>query len=357
MKRFIRISLFIILALVGAFSGWQLGQFLNTNFSIPLNPNLVNGLAASVCGTIGIALAPILAQAMFLLGSWLVRAAHQMSLGDVILGFTGLILGLLVAYLINLAADVERIPIVGVYVPAVLAVLSAYIGLTLFLSRREEFSSILAGGGIFSRSRERSRRTDHRFLLDTNVIIDGRIADVLKSGILDGTVIIPSFVLAELQYVADSTDPIRRARGRRGLEVLNRIQKESPVKIDLLEVKSSGDPVDQRLLKLGKSLGASLITNDFNLAQIARLQSLPIINLNDLANALKPVVLPGEEITITVIKEGKESDQGVGYLDDGTMVVIEDGKQLIGETVNAMVTSILQTSAGRMIFGRKHEHS
>jgi len=354
MNKVAAVLLSIIIVVIGLILGWQLGDFVYHTWTIPLHPYTLNAISAVFLGGLSYIFSIFLTKWVLNFAVFLGRAYRHVSLGDLLLGFMGLILSLLLAYLIDLATNLRSIPIVGPYLPALLAIFLAYVGLTLFISKREELSSLFQFGSL-SREKGKYRRSERRYLLDTNVIIDGRIADVLKAGIIEGLVIIPSFVLSELQYVADSPDPIRRARGRRGLETLNRIQKESAVKIEIMEVKLGGEPVDQRLLKLAKSLQATIITNDYNLAQVARLQALNIINLNELANALKPVVLPGEEIQVAITKEGKESSQGVGYLDDGTMVVVEGGRQHIGETMATVVTSILQTSAGRMIFAKPAE--
>lgn len=189
-------------------------------------------------------------------------------------------------------------------------------------------------------------------LLDTNVIIDGRVADVCSAGFIEGQIIVPSFVLEELQHIADSADSLRRARGRRGLDILNQMRKE----LDLIVRQSApvnaedSDEVDARLVKLAKETDGAIVTNDFNLNKVAELQGVAVLNINELANALKPVVLPGEELTVTVIKDGKEATQGIAYLDDGTMIVIEGARRHIGETIDAVVTSVLQTVAGKMIF-------
>ncbi len=190
-------------------------------------------------------------------------------------------------------------------------------------------------------------------ILDTSVIIDGRIADVIESGFLPGTVVIPRFVLKEMQLIADSSNPIKRNRGRRGLEILNKIQKSALARVEIFEQEYPDVPtVDEKLLRLSKDLDASLVTNDYNLNQVAELQGVKILNLNNLANALKAVVLPGEMLAVQVVKEGKEARQGIGYLDDGTMVVVEDGRAHIGKALDVLITSVLQTAAGRMIFGK-----
>jgi uncharacterized protein YacL len=193
-------------------------------------------------------------------------------------------------------------------------------------------------------------------ILDTSVIIDGRIAEVAESGFLDGTLVVPQFVLNELQFVADSADPLKRNRGRRGLEVLNRIQKMAGVEVIISDVDFPAiKEVDMKLIELAKSNLGKLVTQDFNLNKVAQLRGVEVLNLNELTNALKPVVLPGEVMSVFIIKEGKEFNQGVAYLDDGTMVVVDNARSRIGRTLDIVVTSVLQTTAGRMIFGRHVE--
>jgi uncharacterized protein YacL len=193
-------------------------------------------------------------------------------------------------------------------------------------------------------------------VLDTSVIIDGRIADIIEVGFLDGTFIVPQFILQELQYVADSPDPMRRTKGRRGLDILHRIQKMSHIKVKIVEEDFPKiKEVDAKLIALARLFNAKIVTNDFNLNKVAQLQGLSVLNINELANVLKPVVLPGETLSLFIVKEGKEYNQGVAYLDDGTMVVIENARRLIGKKVETVVTSVLQTTAGRMIFARPKE--
>lgn len=190
-------------------------------------------------------------------------------------------------------------------------------------------------------------------ILDTSVIIDGRIADLCKTGFVSGTLVIPEFVLEELQHIADSSDLLKRNRGRRGLDILNKMQKELPINVVIHEERFDETPeVDSKLVKLAKLLPGKVVTNDFNLNKVCELQGVAVLNINDLANAIKPVVLPGEELSVQIVKDGKEFGQGVAYLDDGTMIVVEGGREFIGATVGVIVTSVLQTSAGRMIFAR-----
>jgi uncharacterized protein YacL len=195
-------------------------------------------------------------------------------------------------------------------------------------------------------------------ILDTSVIIDGRIADICDTAFIGGTLVIPQFILKELQLVADSSDSMKRQRGRRGLEVLDHIQKSSQVSTIISEMDFPEIPdVDSKLVELAKQMDAKIITNDFNLNKVAQLQGLHVLNINELANALKPVVLPGETIKVFILKEGKEKDQGVAYLDDGTMVVVDNSRKMIGQNVDVTVTSVLQTTVGKMIFGRYNEVS
>jgi uncharacterized protein YacL len=228
-----------------------------------------------------------------------------------------------------------------------------YIGATALAQRRQDlfglfqgrFSNITLGGEGFSPARQ--------ILLDTSVIIDGRIADISTTGFIMGPVIVPHFVLNELQHIADSPELLRRNRGRRGLETLNRLQKESvvPVKISDMDVEGI-EPVDEKLIALAKQLGGAILTNDFNLNRVAELQGVQVLNVNDLANSVKAIFLPGEEISVQIIQEGKELGQGIGYLEDGTMIVVEGGRKYLNQSVEAVVTKVLQTSAGRMIFAK-----
>ncbi|MBU1186141.1 MAG: TRAM domain-containing protein [Acidobacteria bacterium] len=193
-------------------------------------------------------------------------------------------------------------------------------------------------------------------ILDTSVIIDGRIADICDAAFIEGTLVVPQFILKELQLVADSSDGIKRQRGRRGLEVLDHLQKTSQVRVIISELDfPATKDVDSKLIEVAKYMDAKIVTNDFNLSKVAQLQGVPILNINELANALKPVVLPGETMRVFILKEGKEKDQGVAYLDDGTMVVCDNARKMIGQTIDVTVTSVLQTTVGKMIFGRYNE--
>ena len=229
----------------------------------------------------------------------------------------------------------------------------AYVGLMVGAAKGD-YLDLSALGGIFS---DKVARRDLK-VLDTSVIIDGRIADVAETGFLSGTLIIPQFILRELQQVADSPDSSKRQRGRRGLDMLNRLQNNSSLDIQIVETDfPSVREVDLKLIELGKQLDAVIVTNDFNLNKVSQLRGVSVLNINELANALKPVVLPGEAMRVFILKEGKEYNQGVAYLDDGTMVVVDNARRLIGKNADIAVTSVLQTTAGKMIFGRLWEEA
>lgn len=259
----------------------------------------------------------------------------------------GLILGLIMAKLVTDAFAVSPISVATLAIVRVtLTLIFCYLGMVMALRGKDEFNVIIP----YVRLR-RQDQEEEVVVMDTSVIIDGRIVDIIKTKFLGGKVVIPRFVLKELQQIADSSDPIKRQRGRRGLEILHTIQNETGQDINLHEEEFPDTPaVDAKLVKLAKLLGGKILTVDFNLNRVASLQGIRVLNINELANALKPVVFPGEQMHIKLLKEGKEHNQAVGYLDDGTMVVVEDARRLIGQEVKVMVTSVLQTPAGRMIF-------
>ncbi len=234
------------------------------------------------------------------------------------------------------------------YVLVAVMLISVYLGTVVTLKGAEQFNLLLPTGRFDSQTRP---TRDERVLVDTSVIIDGRVADIAETGFLQGELIIPRFVLRELQTIADSSDPLKRTRGRRGLDILNRIQKDPHIDVKIHETDFPEIPeVDAKLVKLAKLVDARIFTNDYNLNKVAEFQQVRVLNVNDLANALKPVILPGEAMNVRIVREGKEAGQGVAYLDDGTMVVVNNGRDHIGQKLNVTVTSVLQTSAGRMIF-------
>jgi len=269
--------------------------------------------------------------------------------------FIGLILGMIVANLISNAFLSNPFNHQQIVLPlyGVLYGICGYIGLKVGFKKGEEFH--LSGWKPFSKNLPRSENTK---ILDTSVIIDGRIADIAETGFVEGTILIPQFVLSELQHIADSSDSVKRTRGKRGLEVLHHIQKQVDVDVRIVDRDYPAvKEVDAKLIELAKEVRGKIITNDSNLNKVAELQGIEVLNINELANSLKPVLLPGEEINIKILKEGKEMGQGVAYLDDGTMIVVDNGKKQMGKSVDVIVTSVLQTPAGRMIFARLKEET
>lgn len=277
----------------------------------------------------------------------------QRPLVDVLFGVFGLIVGLLVAFLLSTLTT--RIPSewLAVTITAVLYIMLGYLGWSVAIKGRHQVNLpgwLKRGQGKDGNIKSEGARPK---ILDTSVIIDGRIYDVCLTGVVEGTLVIPSFVLQELRHIADSADSLKRNRGRRGLDILNSMQKEPDISIRVEEQDYEDiAEVDAKLLRLAYDMGGVVVTNDYNLNKVAGVQNVPVLNINDLANAIKPVVLPGEEMKVSVVKEGKESGQGVAYLDDGTMIVVDGGRRCVGELIEVIVTSVLQTSAGRMIFAR-----
>ncbi len=280
---------------------------------------------------------------------------RQASLKTLIAAAIGSIFGIAGAFLIGVLISIQKeaavAPEMQTFLTISLAFFMGYIGLMVGAAKGD-FIDLSALGGIFS---DKNVKRDYK-VLDTSVIIDGRIADVAETGFLGGTLIIPQFILTELQQVADSPDSSKRQRGRRGLDMLQRLRNNSKIDIQIVETDYPAvKEVDLKLIEIGKELDAVIITNDFNLNKVSQLRGVSVLNVNELANALKPVVLPGEAMRVFILKEGKEYNQGVAYLDDGTMVVVDNARRLIGKTADVAVTSVLQTTAGKMIFGRLWE--
>ncbi len=280
----------------------------------------------------------------------------QVSLTRLMGAAVGSVLGIFGAFLISLVLG-KAMPNSSTTIPFVEVVLLAwmtYCGVVVGAAKGESLN-LAAFGGLFGA--EKVTRQAFK-ILDTSVIIDGRIADIVETGFVDGTLVIPQFVLRELQLVADSSDSMKRARGRRGLDVLQRIQKMPQLNIQIFEDDFPNvREVDMKLIELAKVYDSKIVTNDFNLNKVAQLHGVEVLNINDLANALKPVVLPGELMRVFILKEGKEYNQGVAYLDDGTMVVVDNARKMISKTIDVAVTSVLQTTAGKMIFGRFDERT
>lgn len=274
---------------------------------------------------------------------------------DIILGAIGLVVGLVIAYLISQL--ILNIPIIGGILSLLTYVFLGYLGTRIALKSKDDIFSISKLSKLYpTRDKEKGSKKESKIppkVLDTSVIIDGRIAEICQTGFIEGKLIIPTFVLDELRHIADSSDDLKRVRGRRGLDILNIIQKELNIEVEISN-RDFDDiaEVDAKLLKLAQVLGGKVVTNDYNLNKVAQVQGVEVLNINELANAIKPVAIPGEEMVVQVVKEGKELNQGIAYLDDGTMIVVDGGRKYMGETIRVLVTSVLQTPAGRMIFGK-----
>lgn len=263
----------------------------------------------------------------------------------------GLILGLLIAALVTQLFHTGLPELLWTTCSSIIYLFLGSLGASIGGKRWREFSSLFSGKQARLEQREKRAAASIGKILDTSVIIDGRIFDICKTGFVEGPLIAPQFVLEELRHIADSSDPLRRNRGRRGLDVLARIQKELDIEVHINDIDFEDiEEVDVKLLKLARQTGSVIVTNDFNLNKVADVTGVKVLNINDLAGSLRPVLLPGEEMCIQVLREGKEVGQGIGYLEDGTMIVVDNGKRYIGDTVEVVVTTVLQTSAGRMIF-------
>jgi len=341
--RLIGMILFLVLGLSW---GYQVGKLDPPNlFTYTLGIGLVGAL-------FGLVMTPFLSTRPV---RALRRALGKLAAETLFAGLLGLVVGLIIAALLSFPLSLLPQPF-GSILPFVGVMLFSYFSIALFVMRQTDIANLLGG---FARRGESSAgwHTSRTILLDTSVIIDGRIADIAKTGFLPGTLLIPRFVLNELQYIADSADTLRRARGRRGMEVLAELQKAPSVVVRISDIDIEGvREVDDKLVILARQLKCPILTNDYNLNRIAELQGVPILNVNELANAVKSVVLPGEVLTVHIIQEGKELNQGVGYLDDGTMVVVENGNKYLNKEIAVIVTKVLQTAAGRMIFARPEEN-
>ena len=282
---------------------------------------------------------------------------QNLTVTEFLFGTLGLLVGLVFANLIGI--PISRIHfVIGPILFILIDLIGALVGIKIFIKRKEDILNLLTSikkNGI----RDKKNRHNEKIcpkILDTSVIIDGRIFDICQTGFVEGPLVIPGFVLNELRHISDSSDGLKRNRGRRGLDILNKIQKELSIETQIYEEDFPEiAEVDEKLLKLAQVLNGKVVTNDFNLNKVAEFQGVPVLNINELANSIKPVLLPGEEMKVVVMKDGKEASQGIAYLDDGTMIVVEGGRKFINEEIIVVVTSVLQTAAGRMIFAKPKE--
>ena len=368
MKRIIQ----LVITLIGAAVGIAILNMVNAASSFIDPSGIIFIIANIIAGLIGGVIFYLISTSFvdkFLVDfSNIEGQISEIPAGNLIVGTVGAIFGILISTLISRPLTSLQLPYVGNSIFVLLSILLyiglGYLGWRVATKNSDDFLN------LFKSSKENKENKDSRHILkssknnqtasakilDTSVIIDGRIVDIIDTEFIEGDLIISEFVLEELQHIADSPDDLKRERGRRGLDIVNTIKKSGKINfritdIDYPEIKE----VDSKLLKLAMDMDGKIFTNDYNLNKVADVQGIPVLNINDLANALKPVVIPGEHMKIDVIKEGKGKNQGVGYLDDGTMVVVEDGDKYIDQTINAVVTSVLQTSAGRMIFVKSEE--
>lgn len=337
------------------------------------------GIGMVIGGVAGYLVSPYFVAKLQKFSIWVEGQLSKMPLQDVIAGVVGLAIGLIIANL--LGGTFANIPVIGNYLPVLFSIVFGYLGIHIVVRKQKEI------GELFGRMMKLKKKPREKLgedgsvqpaaqsvpvapampaggygsydslvgckLLDTSVIIDGRIADICGTGFLDGKLLIPVFVLEELQHIADSADALKRVRGRRGLDILQKIRTESGLQVEIINQDFEDiTEVDSKLIRLGQQLGGKIVTNDYNLNKVSELQGVPVLNINDLSNAVKPVVIPGENMHVTVVKEGKEQGQGIAYLDDGTMIVIENGRYYLNKAIEVEVTSALQTSAGRMIFAK-----
>jgi uncharacterized protein YacL len=343
-------------ALVYGFIGWELGMALAQTADLTTESALYFVPATLICGTLGYLMAPWLVIAPARVARSSLRAIPTC---DLIAGTVGLVVGLIIAALLSYPVA-QLPPPFGSVLPLILVIIFGYLGATVSVTRQDDLLAFFrvsrpptsSPGAPLPKSLSAAQvYLAPKLLLDTSVIIDGRIADIAQTGFVPGILSVPRFVLNELQYIADSSDALRRNRGRRGLEMLDRLQNTDDVEIEFIDQDpQNAQQVDDKLISLAVTLHAAIVTNDYNLNRVARLQGIKVLNINELANAVKAVLLPGEELPLRIIQEGKEASQGVGFLDDGTMVVVENGRRFLNQEVLVQVTKVLQTNAGRLIF-------
>lgn len=365
-QKILRVSFGIVGILVGMASANVLvtNTWILKTLRINLTPELEVALYAALIVLLGLIffiLFPLMLKGVKKLSKVVETSMENVRLIDIGLGIGGLVIGLVIAMLISFAFSQIPIPWIGGLLTITIYIVLGYIGFSLPIKKREDILQSLQSvkrekdGNVPVGQKRPTKKKGAAIpkLLDTSVIIDGRIFDICKTGFIEGPLVIPVFVLNELQLISDSADELKRNRGRRGLDILNKIQTDLDIEVQITEEDfEDTHEVDSKLVKLGKSTKGKILTNDYNLNKVATVQGVDVLNINELANAVKPIVLPGEEMKVLLVKGGKENGQAVAYLDDGTMIVVENGKKYIGTTTTVIVTSILQTAAGRMIFAK-----
>lgn len=367
-KKFFRLTFTIIGLVLGFFAGDYIVSHQSIIAYFPILKNTFGAvvfyaLFTILTGIIMYIISPVLYLAISKLIDSIENSIQKLSAIEILFGVSGAVICLIIAWLFMMPLNSVLNKISEVMAQVIFIVvnlIAIIIGADIAVKKKEDIVALFDGLRRGS-SKEKKGKNAHKGVakvLDTSVIIDGRIFDLCQTGFIEGPLVIPTFVLDELRHISDSSDALKRNRGRRGLDILNKIQKELTIEVqgwdgDFAEISE----VDSKLLKLAQNLNGKVITNDYNLNKVAEFQGVPVLNINELANAIKPVVLPGEDMKITVVKDGKEANQGVAYLDDGTMIVVEGGRRFIGEEIDVTVTSVLQTAAGRMIFAKQKEAS
>lgn len=357
----------ILISIIGAILGIIFTNAIFSNFIEKSTSVIIKIVAmivaAVVFGFIFYALAPKFISVELKLIESIEDSLKKFSLVDIVIGTIGLVVGLILAFLISQPLLKLNIPGIGTVLTVILEIVfyigMGFLGTKLALNYHDDFLAFFERIKTKEKSNLKFSNKDSKVrpkIVDTSTIIDGRIIDILKTGFLEGNLIIPIFVIEELQHIADSDNYLRRQKGRRGLDILKTMQTEYKDKVKVVDKRYPNiDKVDSMLVKMSEELNANLLTNDYNLNKVADLQEVFVFNINDLANAMRPVFIAGEPINVSIIKEGRENNQGIGYLDDGTMIVVEDGKKYLGQVIECTVTSVLQTSAGKMIFAKKSE--
>ncbi len=354
-----RILFLLPMLVLGGYLALQLGLWMVRH--VVMYRDAFGTGSAEVFGLVGFVAAGALATYLIALSAFnkLVQTGERLQVMDPnekIATFLGIALGLLLTFL--LSPILLRFASIGIMLTVLICVAFVYLGVVAMTSMKDEIRlSLPSSAAVAGKNGEPASLPERCKILDTNVIIDGRVADICRTGFLEGPIYVPGFVLDELQHIADSADGLKRARGRRGLDILNQMRAELPLSVRTYDNNDPNDrdEVDAKLVKLAKKLDGFIVTNDYNLNKVAELQGVRVLNINELANAVKPVVLPGEEMVVQIIKEGKEINQGVAYLEDGTMIVVEGGRRHIGETLEVVTMSVLQTAAGKMIFAAIRE--
>ncbi len=353
----VRIIGLVVFVIIGVFVGEHLGNLIQEIWVGSAIPSIVYQIVSAVLvGFLGFLVAPWISIKPI---TAIRKSLSKVSAQTLIFGLIGLTIGLITAALLAYPISLLPTPL-GSVLPFIAVLLFGYLGIVLFVARQKDlnnlFRSISKGGAKEDKGEKTGLQDTRRILVDTSAIIDGRIADIARTGFIPGRLLIPRFVLNELQYVSDSADNLRRQRGRRGIEVLADLQKDPVIPVTITDIDVEGvREVDDRLVVLARQLSCPILTNDYNLNRVAELQGVSVLNINELANAVKAILIPGETLEMKIIQEGKEYGQGVGYMEDGTMVVVENGQKFIGKTIKISVTKVLQTAAGRMIFAKPEE--